>query len=607
MSQKRVFNTNAEHIYVNDVPEYNLDLVNARSIDPTYSFTRNSAATYIGPDGYIKTAGVNQPRFEYDPVTGEYKGLLVEESRTNYFIASNDLTNTTYWLQDGTIISLDGTNNRGNYYKIRGTNAAYRGLASNFTVWGVYPGASQIVTLSMDAKVPDDESGDRLLLFTVVATVGNTGGFSDTFFATVSNTSTSGIDLGNGWRRYSAIYTWMSSWNGQAFVKINPFFSGSQSVLIANLQLERGSFRTSYIPTSGSTVTRQPDQLVLNRSLNTQGTFYVESNPRTGIPLVADNGSSSLSISQRTNQYTRSVLYYNTNRTLRMSSDNSAPSDYIYTNPQDLNRVSLGFNRFNNSSYINGYLKKFSYYSSPLSEDNLRALTNNKTSTVRLSENIVTNGLVLNLDAGNPSSYPGSGTTWTDLSGNGNNGTLRNGPTYSSSNGGSIVFDGVNDFVDLGNILNIGTGQFSIECIARVSSLSTAIYSKVASKGIYNVDGWRLQMGKTPSNVYNLIFEYDPTSSISILAGIQTNTWYHFLVCRDGNNLISTYANGVLKTTVTATSNLTNANYNYIIGNNGSTDEPFNGNVACYRHYNRALTASEVQQNFNALRGRFGI
>ena len=60
---------------------------------------------------------------------------------------------------------------------------------------------------------------------------------------------------------------------------------------------------------------------------------------------------------------------------------------------------------------------------------------------------IVTNGLVLYLDAANKKSYPGSGTTWTDLSGNNNTGTLTNGPTFDSNNGGSIVFDGTNDYV----------------------------------------------------------------------------------------------------------------------------------------------------------------
>ena len=67
--------------------------------------------------------------------------------------------------------------------------------------------------------------------------------------------------------------------------------------------------------------------------------------------------------------------------------------------------------------------------------------------------NVVEDGLVLALDAGNTQSYPGSGTAWTDISGKGNNGTLTNGPTYSSADGGAIVFDGINDHIDLGTQL----------------------------------------------------------------------------------------------------------------------------------------------------------
>ena len=69
------------------------------------------------------------------------------------------------------------------------------------------------------------------------------------------------------------------------------------------------------------------------------------------------------------------------------------------------------------------------------------------------SPNIITDGLVLYLDAANTKSYPGSGTTWRDLSKSQLNGTLTNGPTFNSSNGGSIVFDGVDDYVNLGNVL----------------------------------------------------------------------------------------------------------------------------------------------------------
>jgi hypothetical protein len=76
------------------------------------------------------------------------------------------------------------------------------------------------------------------------------------------------------------------------------------------------------------------------------------------------------------------------------------------------------------------------------------------------ASSIVTNGLALYLDAGNASSYPGSGTNWTDLSSNGRNGTLTNGPTYSATNGGSIVFDGTNDFVQCLGSLTVTAATF---------------------------------------------------------------------------------------------------------------------------------------------------
>ena len=85
---------------------------------------------------------------------------------------------------------------------------------------------------------------------------------------------------------------------------------------------------------------------------------------------------------------------------------------------------------------------------------------------------IITSGLVLFLDAGNTSSYPGSGTTWTDLSGNGNNGTLTNGPTYTSSNGGAIVFDGINDFVNSGSSISL-PGDISVFAWVYASSFNT--------------------------------------------------------------------------------------------------------------------------------------
>ena len=108
---------------------------------------------------------------------------------------------------------------------------------------------------------------------------------------------------------------------------------------------------------------------------------------------------------------------------------------------------------------------------------------------------IVTDGLVLALDAGNPKSYPGSGTTWTDLSGNGNNGTLTNGPTYSSANGGSIVFDGVDDYAEItdsSNNFDLGGIDATLEFWIYIPSTSGA--DVIIGKG-GNTTNWNLSDG----------------------------------------------------------------------------------------------------------------
>jgi hypothetical protein len=103
------------------------------------------------------------------------------------------------------------------------------------------------------------------------------------------------------------------------------------------------------------------------------------------------------------------------------------------------------------------------------------------------SPSIVTSGLVLCLDAANPKSYPGSGTTWTDLSGNGNNGTLVNGPTYSSVNGGSIVFDGSNDYIS--TAYSIGTvSQQSISCWISKTNLQYSLILASSASLYYGLE-----------------------------------------------------------------------------------------------------------------------
>jgi hypothetical protein len=294
-----------------------------------------------------------------------------------------------------------------------------------------------------------------------------------------------------------------------------------------------------------------------------------------------------------------------------MSSDNSVPSDFSSFNLQNLNRVSLGFDRFNNSGYINGYLKKFSYYSSPLSEDNLRALTGNNVSASRYGSatNIVTNGLVLNLDASNPLSYPGSGTTWTDLSGNGNNGTLLNGVGYNSNNGGSLVFDGVNDYVSCGNpsSLNFGTGNFTLSFVTYTTAYGFQGGSYVG-KGNGTTIGFDFRD-----------YSFFVHGTLGLIAqgpfSATLNVWQIHTIVYDSSSspYVKFYRNGTY--TGASTSNIpanissitTSEPFRIGLSVAGGPSRYFNGIIPSVQAYNRALSESEVQQNFNALRGRFGI
>jgi hypothetical protein len=223
------------------------------------------------------------------------------------------------------------------------------------------------------------------------------------------------------------------------------------------------------------------------------------------------------------------------------------------------------------------------------------------------------NGLVLCLDAGNTKSYPGSGTTWTDLSGRGNTGTLTNGPTYSSANGGSIVLSGASN-----QIVTVGTanqyfygGNLNITFEAWVKSSGLAVGKTV--NGIFSFSyGNILYMdgsGNITFGIYNDAANswgyLSTTSGLNLLDG-----QWHQVVGTMSATTGSIYTDGVLRTSGAGTHTGTNVwvGMQAQIGNNqNDAYYHFNGNIAVARFYRKTLSAEEVKQNFNALRGRFSI
>lgn len=216
-------------------------------------------------------------------------------------------------------------------------------------------------------------------------------------------------------------------------------------------------------------------------------------------------------------------------------------------------------------------------------------------------ENIVTNGLTINLDAANSSSYAGTGTSWYDTSGNGNNGTLTNGPAFSGENGGMITFDGTNDHIVIPSFSV--SSSFTIEIWCYTTSLST-IYIMAGKYGGGAYDFWVGVYGSKFTLSISMPNKIEPQTAV-----VSTNTWYHVCAVYNASAITaSIYLNGVLGQTLSGSSAFQNPPGNYAVGafgQNGSYYWP--GKIPLHRYYNRVLTAAEIAQNYNATKGRFGL
>jgi hypothetical protein len=216
---------------------------------------------------------------------------------------------------------------------------------------------------------------------------------------------------------------------------------------------------------------------------------------------------------------------------------------------------------------------------------------------------VVTTGLQLYLDAGNASSYSGSGTAWNDLSGNSRNGTLTNGPTYSATNGGSIVFDGSNDYVQCTGSLTVTAATFVawIRRNGNQDAYDGILFSRGSVTTGMNFSSYSNQLGyhwNDAANTYNW-------SSGLVIPDL---TW-----CMIAVSVTSTTATAYLcqtSGTTTATNTVSHASSlldDIKIALDDAAARYFNGNIAIAQLYNIALSAEQVSQNFQADRARFGV
>ena len=231
----------------------------------------------------------------------------------------------------------------------------------------------------------------------------------------------------------------------------------------------------------------------------------------------------------------------------------------------------------------------------------------------RIAPKVKTDGLLMYLDATNTKSYIGSGVTWTDISGNNRGGILENSPTFSSSNLGSIVFDGVDDRVKLQNTntwFPISTSAITIDTWIKSPGLASGnTYNGIIS----------LTYGLTLSTISNgvVILRVYDSNLLSIVnltsTGINCNDnkWHNIVGTNDGTTS-KIYIDGVFNTSTPVTFNgSTNPVWHsntsiYMIGEEvNNVNRNFNGNISIVKSYNRALLDTEVLQNYNAVKSRY--
>jgi hypothetical protein len=274
--QKQLVNTDFPNIR----PSLDLRFALAKKLDPRITFTRGSTGTYFGPDGLMKTAGVNEPRFDHGPVTGQSLGLLIEESRQNLLTYSNDFSNPA-WIYQGFIPSynnmtgLDGTSSASTFNAIPGFNYIYQSFTCS---------ASTTYTFSFYVRL-----GTLPASSYKIAVYNNTA--SSFIAADVTPTQTLSS---SSWTRVSYTFTTPV---GCVSARVYPyrFQSGNSNgtFYLWGTQLEAGAFPTTYIPTVASTVTRSADLANMTGSNflswynQTEGTVVMDLRPN-----YASGGSS---------------------------------------------------------------------------------------------------------------------------------------------------------------------------------------------------------------------------------------------------------------------------------------------------------------------------
>ena len=404
-------------------PTLNLDFANSRTVDPRITFTRASTATYFDRLGVLRTAAVNEPRIDYDPATGECKGLLIEEQRTNLLTYSEDFTQGYWGKHNGTVV----TNVGDGFYKVeRGASASSNvmsyivALNTNYApeserrshYFIIKRGNTRYVYIT--TKNDFIHVNDRRAIFDL-----------DTLSVTSSDFGSSGFirSLGNDVFMIGVNLPTSTVWGGVAEnIGIGACASPTDSrvgnvgdyVLVKCAQTEKGAFPTSYIPTNGTQVTRAADNAVMTGTnfsswyRQDEGTLFAEAStlrtseygeifqigengganrldigvfgPSGHSTVVANNSHEAVwddRVAINTNKYAngayaKAVLAYKFNDTNTAINGVAGTTDTVCVVPV-VSLARIGFDSF--GRYLNGTIRRIAYYPARLPNAQLQAIT----------------------------------------------------------------------------------------------------------------------------------------------------------------------------------------------------------------------------------------
>ena len=265
------------------------------------------------------------------------------------------------------------------------------------------------------------------------------------------------------------------------------------------------------------------------------------------------------------------------------------------------NRLTMGTRSDGLSTATNMYIGSFNLYNRELSAAEIENLYTAGLPTYLPSSSIMVNsGLVLYLDASNPNSYTSGSSTWNDISGYGNNGTLYNGVAYSSTYGGGLIFDGVDDYVVVPGNATMNSSRPTVELVMTTSTNGGTIIAQ----GQYGRN-WGFGVGVRPTSIMAKNNGGDATISVS------NSGLVHVVVVWDGSGN-QYYKNGQYLGRTTANYS-PNPGYDVTIGGvrsqvpSQNLQEFANSTVNIVRVYNRALSATEILQNFNSIKAQYGL